>query len=224
MQSTQKIETKPANNTYVYIWKTLAPHSVGHVAVQVGGQPAQEDGDYISIHPGLLPSVGPTAVLPMPAALSQTLHEDKIIEANYRQPAPDPDEPFTLTRAADLPDGLPPDYTLQFSDLNTQAMQSFMHQIRNGVPTAQTAYQLFPKINALGFFKDISHCLTYDPIDARHAPSRQPDPSGYGEHTYNCATLVTRILQKGGLPVTESATPWGQSPDSLAEQLLKMSR
>lgn len=212
---------KESGNTYVYIWKTLAPKSVGHVAVEVGGA-GEEGGHYMSIHPGLLPAVGPTTVWPMPAVLSSTLAEDMEIEATYQQLAPDPDEPATLVRTPYLAGGLPPDHIFKFAHLDTQAMRTFMQTVRDEVPVGQTTYQLFPKVNAYGFFKDISHCLTYNPIDARHSPSRQPSKQGYGANPYNCATLVSRILKEGGMSIQESNTPWGQSPNGLAEQLSKI--
>ncbi len=97
-----------------------------------------------------------------------------------------------------------------------------MQTVREEVPTGQTAYQLFPKVIVYGFFKDISYCLTYDPIDARHEPSRQSSKQGYGANPYNRATLMSRILKECGMSVQESNTPWGRSPNGLAEQLSKM--
>lgn len=213
-------------NSYLYIWETLAPKSVGHVALQVGGCEPKIDekkkGDYISIHPGLVPSVGPLVAWPMPAALSATLHEDMEIEANYQKSVLDPDDPSSVFQGHHAqPKTLAPDYIFKISNLNTSAMSMFMQNVKKEVDTGQTTYQLFPKLNGLRFFRDIPHALTYDPIDFRHAPSLRPSNEEYGAHTYNCATLVTRILQEGGLEIKQENTPWGQSPNGLAEKLIK---
>ncbi|MGV3739957.1 MAG: hypothetical protein ACO1N3_01525 [Gammaproteobacteria bacterium] len=213
-------------NSYLYIWKTLAPKSVGHVAIQVGGcEPkvdANKKGNYISIHPGLVPSMGPLVVCPMPAALSVTLCEDMEIEASYQKSTLDPDDPSSVFQGHHVqPKTLAPDYIFKFSNLNTSAMRMFIHNVKKEVETGQSTYQLFPKMNALRFFKDIPHALTYDPIDFKNAPSLLPSKQDYGANTYNCATLVTRILQEGGMNIKQENTPWGQSPNSLAEQLLE---
>lgn len=206
--------------TYVYIWKTTAK-KVGHVAINVvdctGSKPQQK---YSSLHPSLIPAIGPTIVLPLPAKLSTSLQQDMEIEASYAKPTvPPQDEPSLPYRINSSTQQLPPDHTFHIPRLDTRAMLSFMDKEQSKVESGETSYQLFPKVNAIGFFKDITKYLSYNPVDigdiSRDRTSTKPP------RAYNCATYVNRILNEGGLPVRESKTPWGQSPNDLAEQLFK---
>ncbi|MDA9272190.1 hypothetical protein N9Q05_02285 [bacterium] len=207
-------------NTWVYIWKMTA-QKVGHAAIQVGGCTAKRDehdnhGEYISIHPNMIPSIGPTVILPLPAGLANTLTHDMAAEAAALHQNSLED----LTGiAAPLPTSLPPDYTFYIPNLKTDAMRELITITRAEVTTGQTAYQLLPEINTLAFFKEAPQYLNYNPVDIAK-PSHQPhQSSSYGDKKYNCVTLVSTILVAGGMPLQPSKMPWGETPNSLGKQL-----
>lgn len=209
-------------NTWVYIWK-MTPDKVGHAAMQVGGcEPKKEKhnpGEYISIHPKLIPSIGPTTLLPLPAGLNDTLTEDMLTEASAPDFIGNSDSPVSFR--PEVKDSVAPDYTFKIPGLNTQAMLAAVETTREEVQTGETAYQLFPKINTLKFFKEIPHYLNYNPVDIKDCLKNKQKTKLYGDNRRNCVTLVDDILNAGGMPAMQSNAPWGQTPNGLAEQLLK---
>lgn len=207
--------------TYVHIWETTAK-AVGHASIAIVDCSSDLSAKYMSIHPGQFPAIGPSVVLPIPAALSPSLDEDKVIEANYHQAKiPNQDEMVTLPQTDNTVERLDPDYTFHFSHLNVRSILAEMDDIAAKVKTGEVAYQLFPKVNAFGFFKDIPRFISYNPVDINGVKNKQV-PSAYNPKVYNCATLVGHLLSHGGATVKESKTPWGQSPNELASQLYKM--
>jgi hypothetical protein len=223
-ESSTKSDSLPAcdcpGNTWVYIWKMTA-QTVGHTAIQVGGcKPKlnQDDsGDYVSIHPNMIPSVGPTVILPLPAGLASTLSEDMAVEAGSQN------YDMLVELGGIPPDNQPtsclPDYTFKIANLKTDAMRNMIAATRQEVETGKTTYQLLPKVNALQFFKESSQFISYNPVDITSSPKR---PDTYNR--YNCATLVSAMLKTGGVPIRQSAMPWGQTPNDLIEQLSKKGR
>lgn len=208
-----------SGNTYVHIWKLMAPKTVGHVAIEVGScKPGDPHGEYISIHPGMIPAIGPTTVLPLPAKLANHLTEDMAMEAASQKADLSADDlPTSLSHPVT---SLPPDYTFQIPNLNTDAMRAVINRTREEVVTGQTTYQLLPKVKATRFFFELPQYLNYNPVDI--IPSRQLSSMHfYGQHNYNCATLVKDILQVGGLPLNETNTPWGSTPNDVAMQISK---
>jgi len=215
-------------DTWVYVWN-LTANKVGHTAIQVGGTgPKCEEsdgGEYISIHPNLIPAIGPTIVLPLPAALSNTLEEDMALEgaAAVKQDqsidgiAGIPGELL----GQDTPNSLSPDHVIKVPGLNTQAMRAHIKEVRAGIETGQTAYQLLPKINALKFFREMPYYLNYDPVDIKDVPN--PGKSNKNSpKVYNCATLVGQLLEVGGMPAMEpSMLPYKPTPNDIAESLSK---
>ena len=216
-----------SNNPYgatVYIWNTTR-NAVGHAAIEVVACATADGSDaaskYVSIHPGGIPSVGPTVVFPLPAALSRTLHEDKMIEANYHKPqVPDANDPGVPFRTNEIVDALSPDRILHIEHLDTKAMLSEIDSIVSKVDSGEVQYQLFPKVNTLRFFKEIPHYITYNPVDSAILRDSKPQATASKEPVvYNCATLVAHLLQKGGMPMNVSKKPWGLSPNELSETI-----
>ncbi|MDP3705539.1 MAG: hypothetical protein Q8R24_06475 [Legionellaceae bacterium] len=214
-----KIDTLPIcdcpGNTWVYVWKMTA-QKVGHTAIQVGGckpKLEQDDhGEYISIHPNMIPSIGPTVILPLPAGLAGTLSHDMAAEAGSQNN--DMLGELTGIPSEHSPTSCPPDYTFNIPNLKTDVMRNMIAATRDEVKTGQTTYQLLPKVNTLQFFKEIPQFISYNPVDIGSTP-KPPQ----GNNRYNCATLVSSILKEGGMPIRQSIMPWGQTPNDLAEQL-----
>ena len=209
-------------STWVYIWSMTA-EKVGHAAIQVGGcEPKRQDqdnkGEYMSIHPRSIPAIGPTIIFPLPAALSTTLTDDMASEAASLRNDETLEMP-TAFRPRHLPTSLPPDYTFKVPNLRVDAMRTLMKTTKEEVETGQTTYQLLPKVNTLTFFKELPQYINYNSIDIINPPRQSHKGHTYGDKKYNCATLVSSILVAGGLPIQQSSMPWGQTPDSLANQL-----
>lgn len=213
-------------NTWVYIWK-MTGQSVGHAAIQVGGcspkiNPNDTSSDYASIHPHVIPSVGPTAILPLPAELAQTLTEDMGLEGGTKHNIIDELDGIVMPVFKDKSTSYKaPSDIFKINTLDTKAMRKMIQKTREETQLAETTYQLFPNVNTLKFFKEIPQHITYNPIDSANPPIASETNNSYGKHKYNCATLVGKILNEGGLPIKHSNTPWGQTPDNLAEQLKK---
>ena len=162
-----------------------------------------------------------TVVLPLPAALSRTLDEDKRIEANYHKPQlPDGNEPPAPFGVIKTADALDPDKMFHLKHLNTQAMSSEIGTIVSKVDSGELAYQLFPKVNAVRFFKEIPRYITYNPVDIETTAQKHEQRNTSAEpNVFNCATLVGHLLKIGGMSIKESNTPWGLSPSELSAQL-----
>ena len=248
---------------YVYIWKTTT-EKVGHVAIEVidceslptdsskqtgkmknilkyDNNRKVKEKAYMSIHPGVIPSVGPTSILPVPASLSTSLSQDMEIEAEYEnrtnisqeEPMIAISPPSSLSSASVKL--LSPDFTFHVSDkiIDTNRMISFMKQEKDNVQNGRTAYQLFPKVDMMSIARDAPKCIGGDSaaLIRKEATYRNKDdtgnttPSVYMPRVYNCATLVTSILHAGGLKSikNQAATPWGQSPNNVANQLFNIS-
>eukprot|EP01038_Epipyxis_sp_PR26KG_P006182 gene6182-8516_t len=214
-------------NTWVYVWK-MTPEKVGHTAIQVGGcQPKTENknhGEYISIHPKLFPSIGPTTLLPLPAGVAYTLSEDMAAEAeanasSYLNSTGDPSNPPLFTRnETEIPKLMAPDCTFKVKNLNTSAMLKLIIKTRDEVQTGQTSYQLFPKINTYKLFMEIPRFVSYNPIDVTYPSQTKHDNQLYGATRQNCATLVSDILSAGGIVVKQqSFVPWGKTPNDVAD-------
>lgn len=213
-------------STWVYIWN-MTQNGPGHAAIQVGGSKpkmnSDDSGDYISIHPDL-PAIGITSVLPLPGELAKTLKEDMEIEGSAK----------TKDRINDFgsmqeilqknsADPLLPSQTIKIENLDTNAMRAYINKTKDEVETGKLSYQLFPKINLLGLFKDIPVFISQDPIDIemnrRFSSNHDEDTS----QVKNCTTLVSDILRSGGQEIPESKMPWGITPDGLADVIRKSS-
>ena len=230
LDKTEASSCECQGNTWVYIWKMTAK-KVGHTAIQVGGckpkfDETDNNGEYISIHPNMVPSIGPTVIFPLPAGLASTLSEDMTAEAGSQNNAMLGEltgimEPFPPQH---IPSSCLPDYTFNIPHLKTNDMRKLITLTRDEVKTGATTYQLLPKINTLGFFKDIPEYINYNPVDIAKKPKQSPTSGYYGYNRYNCVTLVSTILATGGMPIQQSNMPWGQTPNDLIEQLSKNTR
>ncbi|MCL9683350.1 hypothetical protein [Legionella maioricensis] len=220
-------EIKPAEgpkdkDTWVFIWSMTADN-VGHVAVQIGGaQPKMKEedpGEYASIHPDKIPSMGLTSVLPLPAHIATNLSEDmENLGGEKNTVFIDMDGPRNVKPHKDS-GPLQPDRVYHFKNLDTPAMREHIHKTHEKVKTGEVSYQLFPNVNLIKFFKDSSAFIAQDPVDIEmHRKISEKKEST--EQAYNCTTLVSDILNKGGLPIKHSKTkPWGITPNGLADEI-----
>lgn len=219
--TTQNTSPIPSTDTWVYVWR-MTSDSVGHVAIQVGGDKpkrAQTDsGEYVSIHPKNIPAVGLTSIIPLPATLATNLAEDKDTLSAPKSSLP---EPFTPRISVPHPMERPPspDQTFQLKGLNTDAMNRYINNLQQNVSNGGAHYQLFPRVNLVRFFSDCATFASQDPIDAAITTlmRRKAQP----QQVFNCTSLVTTILAEGGLPLKKSRTPWGKTPDALADEIEK---
>lgn len=215
-----KVSEHP-KDTWVFIWNMTAD-KVGHAAIQVGGsQPKMKDeepGEYASIHPEGIPSTGITSVLPLPAHLATNLSEDmETLGASKNTSFIDMDNPPKIISEQENP--LPPDEVYHFKDLNTAEMSKHIQKTQKKVENGEVGYQLFPNVNVLGFFKDSSAFISHDPVDIEmHRRVSQGKKSN--TEVYNCTTLVSEVLNEGGLPIRQSkAKPWGITPNGLSSEI-----
>lgn len=211
----------PPKDTWVFIWNMTA-EKVGHAAIQTGGsQPKKKDGDpgfYASIHPYGVPSTGLTSILPLPAHLATNLSEDmETLGASENTGAFDMDQPLAKPNHDAKP--LPPDHIYHFKNLNTPMMSQHIQEIQKKVETGEVGYQLFPNVNLLGFFRDSSAFVSQDPIDVemhRRASKKRTNSN----QVYNCTTLVSEVLNQGGLSISRSLIkPWGITPNGLSSEI-----
>lgn len=208
-------------DTWVYFWKTTARNGVGHAAIQVGGdQPKmkpEDPGEYISIHPDVIPAIGPTIFLPLPAHLATTLAEDMETQAASRtQLISDFDSsPLPLQNLLSIP----PDQTIRIKNLDTKAMLAHIEQTRKQVEEGQTTYQLVPKVNMLGFFQDAPYFISQDPLDVLMNKRFLSGHKKTTNQAMHCSMLVSEILTSGGAHIAPSKMPWGITPNNLAEQI-----
>ncbi|MBN9226351.1 MULTISPECIES: hypothetical protein [Legionella] len=217
-------ESEPSDtpkNTWVFIWDMTA-EKVGHAAIQTGGsrpkKKAKDPGLYISIHPYGVPSTGLTSILPLPAHLATNLSEDmETLGASENTGAFDMDQPLVKPNHDAKP--LPPDHIYHFKNLNTHMMSQHIQEIQKKVETGEVGYQLFPNVNLLGFFRDSSAFVSQDPIDVemhRRASKKRTNSN----QVYNCTTLVSDVLNQGGLPISRSLIkPWGITPNGLSSEI-----
>ncbi len=210
----------PTNSkkTFVYFWKTT-PDGVGHAAIQVNGSKPKmtedDEGTYISIHPSLIPSIGPTIVLPLPASLATHLSADMESEGAHTQNLI-PEESVSIFPPYPMP--LAPDRTFIVEGLDTKAMLERINQTREGVDSGKINYQLLPKVNFMKFFRELSFYIAQDPVDIEmHRQSTRKEKES---QVYNCSTLVSDILNSGGLPIKQAkGVPWGITPNGLADEI-----
>ncbi|ARG96645.1 hypothetical protein [Legionella micdadei] len=214
---------KKSSDTYVFIWEKTTSDP-GHAAIQVGGEKPKlkvdEPGNYVSIHPKGFPSMGPTAVLPLPAHLTTSLEEDMDLAAQSRNKDPiltSFDEvPIISQDAPTIP--APPDHVYKFQGLDSDLMNKEITKLRDNVEQGKTNYQLLPNVSLLGFFSDASSFVSQDPLDVM-AYHRQRGNKKYEAQVTNCSTLVTHILNQGGANLSSPNKPWGVSPDGLAKEI-----
>ena len=70
------------------------------------------------------------------------------------------------------------------------------------VDSGELAYQLFPKVNAVRFFKEIPRNITYNPVDIETTAQKHEQRNTSAEpNVFNCATLVGHLLKIGGMPI-----------------------
>lgn len=221
-------ETQKKDNqttTWVYIWN-MTSNGPGHAAIQVGGEKpkfkAEDEGEYISIHPDAFPSVGLTALLPLPAALATTLEEDIEMETLSRLPqgysSIDDLRPMPVMPSAGSASAKP-DHTFKLENLDTEAMTAQIKDIRQSVEEGKTGYQLFPNISLLGFFNSASSFVAQDPIDVEMHRRRLRLDKENSPQVENCTSLVRKILKGGGQSIEPSKMPWGITPDGLAQKI-----
>jgi hypothetical protein len=217
------------STTRVFVWSTTA-RDVGHVAIQVGGnQPKMnenEAGEYISIHPDKFPSFGPTSVIPLPAQVANTLTEDMFIAAasKDKQVIDDPNNLPRIEVSNQKITSLPPDLIYEIKGLDTKKMQTNIQKLKEEVKSGKTVYQLLPKVNIIklisNFLEDGSSFIGQDPVDVELARRKHDaHPTEPGLNVYNCATLVADILAAGGKLIEPSRTPWGLTPNGVADQV-----
>ncbi|PWY56523.1 hypothetical protein DGG96_02085 [Legionella qingyii] len=215
---------KESQSTWVYIWNMTA-QGPGHAAIQIGGSKPkmneEDPGEYISIHPNSIPSMGPTVVLPLPAHLATTLAEDMESEAISRGKSNINDFDSRPNLSTENPEPLPPDQTFKIENLDTEAMLNHIHKIEDTVQTGKTSYQLFPNINLNGFFKDMPSFINQDPIDVEINRRLSSKYAESDNQTTNCSVLVSDILDSGGKHIVKSKLPWGISPNGLSDSLNK---
>lgn len=202
---------KDSVDTWVYVWN-LTAKGVGHTAIQVGDS-------YMSIHPNYIPAVGPTVVFPLPATLTHHITEDMASEAVASKKDNIDENGLARTFAPDVAPNLKaPDRTFKVSGLDTDAMRRAMSRIEAHVESGEASYQLIPRVNGLGFFRELPGYLAQDPVDielTRKRVSQDTPPE-----VYNCATLVSHLLQEGGMPpVHSSGLLWSPTPNDIASHL-----
>jgi len=210
------------SKTWVYIWN-MTSQGVGHAAIQIEGdsQKMTEDqpGEYVSIHPKNIPAIGPTIILPLPAELSTTLSADMESEAASKHGI---SLEMNYT-SFPIEESLRPDQTFEIEGLDTQAMKNHIREAKNKVKSKEIAYQLLPKVNFLGFagnfFQNGAAFISHDPIDIELHRRSSKEKQSVQQHTNNCATFVSDILNIGGMHISQSKTPWGLTPNGLADQL-----
>lgn len=196
---------------------------------------ASSGGAYMSIHPGVIPAIGPTVIAPLPGNLSQNLQEDMEIEASYLKQDTYMDESSLdkishtnyRSKSTPPPEVLPPDEVIKLYGLNTNEMHKKITEVRRGVSKFQVTYQLLPNVHTLDFAYQIPHYLNYDHIDVRNLEKKNLHTNrGYGSTSYNCTSLVADILHSGGCTASGIArsgpsalTPWALTPNDLSDQL-----
>ncbi|PWY54865.1 hypothetical protein DGG96_14680 [Legionella qingyii] len=215
--------TESTKDTWVFIWNMTAD-KVGHAAVQIGGSKPkmqeEDPGEYASIHPNDIPSAGLTSVLPLPAHIATNLSQDMetLGASEHAVAITDMDGPIKVKPDKEAKP-LPPDHIYHFKALNTSAMSDHLKESHKKVTTGEMGYQLFPNVNLVGFFKDSSAFISQDPIDIemhRRISEKQTDNS----KVHNCTSLVSEVLNKGGLPIKHSKIkPWVITPNGLSEEL-----
>ncbi|MDX1838651.1 hypothetical protein DIZ81_12430 [Legionella taurinensis] len=213
--------SKKQQNSYVYIWlKTL--NGPGHAAIQIGGSEpklnAGDEGDYGSIHPQNLPSMGPLAVLPLKADMAESLTQDMLLEASADQKmvTNDMDTPPFFTQEERMPKQ--PDLTFEIDHLDTNAMHQRLQQLKADIAEGRMRYQLLPRVDVARFFQDTPHFIAYDPIDIHLQMVKQRQLPAPPSKVTNCSTLVADVLNAGGASI-QTNKPWGITPDSLADAL-----
>jgi len=211
----------PQNNTWVYIWN-MTSNKVGHAAVQIGGSSPKitgdEPGEYISLHPDSIPSTGLTSVLPLPAHLAGTLSEDMEIIASSRNTTNiSADKPLVTEQESAPP--VRPDQVLKIKGLDANAMRDYIRKTQAKVETGEESYQLFPNINLVGFINDSATFINQDPIDVWIHQKLSKKYQQADDQVDNCTSLVSKILNVGGLHINPSKMPWSITPNGLADEI-----
>lgn len=204
MQATKTVsEEKNLNhsttqNGFLYIW-TKKPGSVGHVAIQLGGdvpkRSEQQSGIYRSIWPAKFPAIGLTTILPLQATLVTNLGEDEKNESYGVTSPPSPInimfdlDPVSISKEKEL---VKPDYTYEIKNLNQQKMCSELKKFDQGVEKGEIRYQLFPNFNPLKYlhFKQVLKPFTKTQ-NSKEEINKTVD-------RYDCATFAHHILTAGG--------------------------
>lgn len=220
--------------TWVAVWN-LTSEKVGHVAVQVGGDKLKENedepGEYFSLHPSVIPAIGPTIVLPLPATSATTLTEDMQLEGSKNTLPIDSDSNSTLTVIDPVQNATtPPDKILRIEGLDHQAMLACIEQMRKNTEEGTQTYLLLSKVDTLELglrlINDAPYFVNQDPIDVMIA-DRNGLLSNQKSKSYtadNCATAAAKIINSGGgsCPINVSNAPWGITPNELARQVESM--
>jgi hypothetical protein len=217
-----------AGDTWVYVWN-LTSDKVGHTSIQIGGRVIKDtkcdDCTYMSIHPGGIPAIGPTTVLPLPASLARSLMEDMVSEANAQTEDPATASPLFSSPTTVRRESVAPDKVFCIKGLNVFAMKREMDHVESCVRSGDTSYQLLPRVNMLSFLRELPGYISQDPVDA--ALTRRIAAASSKQHgaVYNCATLVERILNIGGLRAEPARLqfPWDPTPNGIAERLSSVS-
>ncbi len=194
----KKINHSTNQNGFLYIW-TRKPGSVGHVAIQLGGdapkRSEQQSGIYRSIWPKF-PAVGLTTIMPLKAALATNLEHDEQNEAKGMTSPPSPinimfDVDPVYSKENEL---VKPDYTYEIKNLNEQKMYSELEKLDRGIEKGEIRYQLFPNFNPLKYlhFKQVlRHFTKTHDTDSKEDIIKTSD-------RYDCATFAHQILTAGG--------------------------
>lgn len=176
--------------------------------------------EYVSIHPESIPSGGLTSVIPLPAHIATNLSDDMETLGASKNTCLDPDRPIQVKPIEDSTP-LAPDHVFRYKNLDTPVMSEHIKQTQERVKKGEVGYQLLPNVNLVGFFKDSSAFVNQDPIDVE-LYRRKITPKENDNPVYNCTTLVSEILNKGGLPISPSSVkPWGITPNGLSSEISK---
>lgn len=188
---------------------------------------------YISIHPGGIPAIGPTTVLPLPALLARSLTDDMISEAEAASQQAQNDENMSHTHTYNpIPKKTlqPPDQVFKIPHLNTNAMREHVRKVETGVACGDISYQLLPRVNAMDFLRELPGYIAQDPVDIhfmqKTATILNKKTDLHDESVYNCATLVEKLLAVGGVPSIHGARlwyPWDPTPNGVAQHLEDLS-
>ncbi|RDI46891.1 hypothetical protein [Aquicella lusitana] len=226
--SQQQTEAKD-KIVWVFIWK-MQVDSVGHAAIQIGGdQPKyteNDPGNYMSIWPKWLPSIGPTKIFPLKSVFANKLTEDQEAQSVRHQTSAQ----FEVL-AQDIIYKQAPDFVYKLKDLDVDAMQKEAQKIKEGVKQHKVCYQLFPNISLYAWTRNLSPhsvgIIAENPFSGSVNKQLSKKISKIDRslpEIYNCTSLVKHFVEIGGgiFSRPRFRTPWEITPDKLASELEKM--
>ncbi len=209
----------------VYIWSGGSAKGVGHVAIELTNQESKQTetkhSKYLSIWP-TFPAIGPTAIIPLKAALADSLSQDIHMESSISKTTPgDPSDLCLSAQETEVAaaDRILPDKVFTVRNLNTKNIESEIERLKEGVDNGSVLYQLLPAVNTLGFLNSLTNRLTYD-TDQDFASIENTNKNKNSEllpEVYNCTTMVQHILKSGGMDELPKSSVW--KPSSLVDIL-----